>query len=105
MRFREIGSHLREEKRVLHCGMLLLGFAALLVLILMKFDQVWGAVSTVAGTVAPVFYGIAIAYILNVFVHFSRTWPSGPSAIPSPRPGPKCGGPFPWRWHTWWWPW
>ena len=50
--------------------MLLLGFAALLVLILMKFDQVWGAVSTVAGTVAPVFYGIAIAYILNVFVHF-----------------------------------
>ena len=25
MRFREIGSHLREEKRVLHCGMLLLG--------------------------------------------------------------------------------
>ena len=70
MRFREIGSHLREEKLVLHCGMLLLGFAALLVLILMKFDQVWGAVSTVAGTVAPVFYGIAIAYILNVFVHF-----------------------------------
>ena len=70
MRFREISSHLREEKRVLHCGMLLLGFAALLVLILMKFDQVWGAVSTVAGTVAPVFYGIAIAYILNVFVHF-----------------------------------
>lgn len=70
MRFREIGSHLREEKRVLHCGMLLLGFAALLVLILMKFDQVWGAVSTVAGTVAPVFYGITIAYILNVFVHF-----------------------------------
>ena len=70
MRFREIGSHLREEKRVLHCGMLLLGFAALLVLILMKFDQVWGAVSTVAGTVAPVFYGIAIAYVLNVFVHF-----------------------------------
>lgn len=70
MRFREIGSHLREEKRVLHCCMLLLGFAALLVLILMKFDQVWGAVSTVAGTVAPVFYGIAIAYILNVFVHF-----------------------------------
>ena len=55
---------------MLHCGMLLLGFAALLVLILMKFDQVWGAVSTVAGTVAPVFYGIAIAYILNVFVHF-----------------------------------
>ena len=55
---------------MLHCGMLLLGFAALLVLILMKFDQVWGAVSTVAGTVAPVFYGIAIAYILNVLVHF-----------------------------------
>lgn len=29
-----------------------------------------GAVLTVVGTVAPVFYGIVLAYILNVFVHF-----------------------------------
>ena len=45
-------------------------FAAVLVLVLMRFDQVWGAVLTVVGTVAPVFYGIVLAYILNVFVHF-----------------------------------
>ena len=42
MRFREIGSHLREEKRVLHCGMLLLGFAALLELKLIKIDELRG---------------------------------------------------------------
>ena len=50
--------------------MILLVFAAVLVLVLMRFDQVWGAVLTVVGTVAPVFYGIVLAYILNVFVHF-----------------------------------
>ena len=70
MRLRDIGVSLRDEKKVLRNGIILLGFAAVLVLLLMKIDQVWGAVSTVAGTVAPVLYGIVVAYILNVFVHF-----------------------------------
>ncbi|MGI6254134.1 MAG: AI-2E family transporter [Acutalibacter sp.] len=70
MRLREFGIRLRDEKQVLRNGMILLGFAAVLVLILMKFDQVWGALCTVVATVAPVFYGIVVAYILNVFVHF-----------------------------------
>ncbi len=70
MRLREFGIHLRDEKQVLRNGMILLGFAAVLVLVLMKIDQVWGAICTVTATVAPVFYGIIVAYILNVFVHF-----------------------------------
>lgn len=70
MRLKDIGISLRDEKKVLRNGMVLLVFAAVLVLVLMRFDQVWGAVLTVVGTVAPVFYGIVLAYILNVFVHF-----------------------------------
>lgn len=70
MRLREFGIRLRDEKQVLRNGMILLVFAAVLILILMKFDQVWGAICTGFSTVAPVFYGIILAYILNVFVHF-----------------------------------
>lgn len=70
MRLKDIGISLRDEKKVLRNGMILLVFAAVLVLVLMRFDQVWGAVLTVVGTVAPVFYGIVLAYILNVVVHF-----------------------------------
>lgn len=70
MGLREVRRHLREDKRVLYTGAALLAFAALLVLGLMKFDQVWGAVRTVGSTLAPVLCGIVIAYILNVFVHF-----------------------------------
>ena len=70
MRLREWGIHLRDEKRVLHNGMILMVFGAVLVLILLKIDQVWGIVCTGAATVAPVFYGIVLAFILNVFVHF-----------------------------------
>lgn len=70
MRLRELGIRLRDEKQILRNGMILLGFAAVLVLILMKFDQVWGAICTGFSTVAPVFYGIVVAFILNVFVHF-----------------------------------
>ena len=53
MRLKDIGIRLRDEKQVLRNGILLLSFGALLVLLLMKFDQVWGAVTTVAATVAP----------------------------------------------------
>ena len=70
MRLKDIGIRLRDEKQVLRNGILLLSFGAFLVLLLMKFDQVWGTVTTVAATVAPVLYGIVVAYILNVFVHF-----------------------------------
>ncbi len=70
MRLRELRRNLREDKRLLAVGAALLCLAALLVLGLMKFDMVWSAVRTAANTVAPVFCGVVIAYILNVFVHF-----------------------------------
>ncbi|CCX38402.1 pF01594 domain protein [Clostridium sp. CAG:1013] len=70
MRLRELGIRLRDEKQVLRNGFILLTFAAVLILILMKFDQVWAAVCTGFATLSPVFYGIILAYILNVFVHF-----------------------------------
>ena len=49
MRLKDIGISLRDEKKVLRNGMILLVFAAVLVLVLMRFDQVWGAVLTVVG--------------------------------------------------------
>ena len=70
MRLREFGIHLRDEKQVLRNGMILLGFAAVLVLVIIKFDQVWGAICTGFATISPLLYGIVMAYILNVFVHF-----------------------------------
>ena len=72
MRLREFGIHLRDEKQVLRNGMILLGFAAVLVLVIIKFDHVWGAICTGFATISPLLYGIVMAYILNVFVHFLR---------------------------------
>ena len=40
MRLKDIGISLRDEKKVLRNGMILLDFAAVLVLVLMRFDQV-----------------------------------------------------------------
>ena len=102
MRLRDIGASLRDEKKILRNGMILLGFAAVLVLLLMKIDQVWAAISTVVGTVAPVFYGIVVAYILNVFVHFFED-------IVFKKPNPNGGNgpsvPWPLCWPTCWWLW
>ena len=55
---------------LVRAGCLLIAFAALAVLLVLRFDQVWAAASTLLGAVAPVFGGLVIAYILNVFVHF-----------------------------------
>lgn len=70
MRLRELRKDLKEDKKILAVGAALLALAALFVLALMKFDAVLGAIKTLSNTVAPVFCGIVIAYILNVFVHF-----------------------------------
>lgn len=59
-----------DLRPVLRAGCLLIGFAALAVLLVLRFDQVWAAAGTLLGAVAPVFGGLVIAYILNVFVHF-----------------------------------
>lgn len=57
-------------RKLFHYGCLLLAFAALMALAVLRFDQVWAALTTLANTLAPVVGGLVIAYILNVFVHF-----------------------------------
>ena len=59
-----------DEKGVLRRGCFLIFFAALMVLAVLRFEQVWGALATLLNTLAPVFGGMAVAYVLNVFVHF-----------------------------------
>lgn len=58
------------SRRVLHTGCLLILFAALAVLAVLRFDQVWAAGCTLLNALSPVFGGLVIAYILNVFVRF-----------------------------------
>jgi len=70
MKLRDVRSDLRKEKRVLYVGAAFLLMAALLVLVVMYFDTVRGWIKILFNTLAPVFCGIIIAYILNVFVHF-----------------------------------
>lgn len=65
MRFTDEKS--RDQLKV---GCLLLLAAGLTALIVLRFDQVLGALNTLGNTLAPVLGGLVIAYILNVFVHF-----------------------------------
>lgn len=51
-------------------GCLLIAFGAAAVLAVLRFDQLWAAAGVLMNAVAPVFGGLVIAYILNVFVHF-----------------------------------
>lgn len=70
MRLRDVKSDLQKEKRVLYVGTFFLLLAALLVLALLRPDTVTGWIHTLFSAVSPVFCGLIIAYILNVFVRF-----------------------------------
>ncbi len=70
MKMRDLRTGLRQEKRIILAGAVLLLLAAVLVLAVRNFGTVWGWVITLWNAVAPVFCGIVIAYILNVVVHF-----------------------------------
>ena len=70
MRLRDIGRSLRDEKKVLRNGAILLTFGAFLVLLVLNADWVIKGFSIIFSTLSPVIYGIVLAYILNVFVHF-----------------------------------
>lgn len=59
-----------SSPRPLRDGCLLIAFGALAVLAVLRFDQLWAAATTLTNAIAPVFGGLVIAYILNVFVHF-----------------------------------
>lgn len=69
MRWSDLEKNLHDDRKMLRTGMFLLAFAAVLVLLILRFDAVWGAVQAVMGTLTPVLGGIVIAYVLNVFVH------------------------------------
>ncbi len=69
MKWSDFEKNLHDDKRVLRTGMFLLAFAAALVLLILRFDAVWGAFQMIMGTLAPVLGGIVLAYVLNVFVH------------------------------------
>lgn len=75
-----------KHRHLLLDGCLLLGFAALMALLVLRFDHLWAAMTTLGNTVAPVLGGLVIAYILNVFVHFFedivfRPWAKSRSAL------------------------
>lgn len=59
-----------KSRSQLKVGCALLLFAGLTALAVLRFDQVWGALRNLGNTLAPVLGGMALAYILNVFVHF-----------------------------------
>lgn len=59
-----------NERRLLRCGCLLITFAAVVVLAVLRFDQVWAGALTLGNAVAPAVGGLVLAYVLNVFVHF-----------------------------------
>ncbi|MCI9551913.1 MAG: AI-2E family transporter [Acutalibacter sp.] len=63
---------MREKfsKSMLGTGCLLIAFAGAVTLAVLRFDQVWAALTTLGNTVAPLIGGLVLAYILNVFVHF-----------------------------------
>jgi len=70
MRWADLEKNLHDDKKLLRTGMFLLAFAAVLVLLILRFDAVWGALQMVMGTLTPVLGGIVLAYVLNVFVLF-----------------------------------
>ena len=59
-----------NERQVLRCGCLLIACAAIAVLAVLHFDQVWASALTLGNAVAPALGGLVLAYVLNVFVHF-----------------------------------
>lgn len=70
MKMQEIKSELREGKKTLAVGAVLLLLAAALVLCLIRLDTVWGCLRLISNALAPLLCGLVIAYVLNVFVHF-----------------------------------
>lgn len=70
MKLQEVKSDLQKEKKVLAVGIVFMLVAAALVLIVMNFSVFSGIAAKLMDTISPVLYGLVIAYILNVFVHF-----------------------------------
>ena len=59
-----------EEKKILRIGFILLFTAAVLVLVIVKFDTLSQICASLNSSIGPFIAGIIIAYILNLFVIF-----------------------------------
>ncbi len=70
MKLKDVKSDLRKEKSALYTGAALILFAAVMILAILRIDTVASWLRMLFSAVTPVFCGIIIAYILNVFVHF-----------------------------------
>lgn len=70
MKLKDVKSDLREEKRILYVGAALLLFAAFLFLVVIHFSAVWDWIKMLVSALYPVFCGLILAFVLNVFVHF-----------------------------------
>ena len=55
-------------------GFYLLTYAFLLVLILMHFSDIWQTFVKFVGLLSPLFYGVVIAFILNVPMNMIENW-------------------------------
>lgn len=59
-----------QEKKPLRVGMLLISLASLLILLVVKIDQVETFLSRLGHALMPMLMGVFIAYMLNVLVYF-----------------------------------
>ena len=53
------------DKKLFRSLLLLITFTVLLILVIVKFDVLWGAVASVLTVSRPLFIGLAIAFVLT----------------------------------------
>lgn len=66
----KLGKVTNEDKKPIRVGIVLMLCAFILVIFVVKIDAVFIALTALANALKPVIYGIALAYLLNVFVRF-----------------------------------
>ena len=60
------------DKTLFRSLLLLITFTVLLILVIVKFDVLWGAVASVLTVCRPLFIGLAIAFVLTKPCAFFR---------------------------------
>ena len=60
------------DKKLFRSLLLLITFTVLLILVIVKFDVLWGAVASVLTVCRPLFIGLAIAFVLTKPCAFFR---------------------------------
>jgi len=70
MKLPKLRESFSDEKGILRNGILLITFAAIVILLIAKFDTISEFLSVILKTSTPLFGGIVLAYVLNVLVTF-----------------------------------